>query len=283
MSAEQLAQQLEDLIISTSDNFASEVERIQGFIYNRIIGSLKDLELDADGYIIQNASNRKILYSTQDLVDELLPGEEFINLVSTSLTAIPQIEELNSEYFYGISKAFNPNKNFLKTLQSQTIESLETTLLQDGITASIKLPLMDILNQNVNTGGSFSGMLEQVRNFIKGNDELDGRLLSYSRGILRDTLFNYSRSYQQAMTADLKLEYYMYAGGVMDKTRPFCLERSGNFYHEDEIKSWAAQEWQGKRAGTTESSIFIYAGGYNCSHALVPVHKSIVPNEQLKK
>jgi hypothetical protein len=281
MSAQQLAEEIESLIISTSETFAAEVERLQGIVYNRIAVSLKELELDADGYILQNANNRRILYNAENLIDDLLPGEDLTHTVSNSLVAIPQIETLNETYFYGVSKSFNPNRNFLKALQGQTIERIEATMLQDGLTAAIKLPLKDILVQNVNTGGSFSGMLQQVRNFIQGDEDLDGRLLSYSRGILRDTLFTYSRSYQQAVTADLKLEYYMYSGGIIDKTRPFCAERSGNFYHESEIKKWADLDWQGKRAGTTESSIFIYCGGYNCAHSLVPVDKSIVPKESL--
>lgn len=283
MSAQQLAEEIENLIISTGETFAIEVDRLQSIVYNRLVNSLKELELDNDGFIIQNASNRKILFEAESIIDDLLPGEDLTRIVSNSLVAVPQIEALNEDYFYGISKSFNPNRNFLKVLQNQTIESMETHLLQDGLTASIKLPLRDILVQNVNTGGSFSGMLQQIRNFIAGDETLDGRLLSYSRGILRDTLFTYSRSFQQAITADLKLEYYMYAGGIIDKTRPFCAEKTGNFYHESDIKKWAARDWQGKRSGTTESSIFIYCGGYNCAHSLIPVDKSIVPKESLQK
>jgi hypothetical protein len=283
MSAQQLAEEIGNLIISTGELFSQEIDRLQSIIYNRLVTSLKELELDQDGFIIQNASNRRILAEAEGIIDELLPGDDLVRVVSNSLVAVPQIEALNEDYFYGVSKSFNPNRNFLKVLQAQTIEKIEANLLQDGLTAAIKLPLKDILVQNVNTGGSFSGILQQVRNFIAGDDDLDGRLMSYSRGILRDTLFDYSRAFQQSITADLKIEYYMYAGGIIDKTRPFCAERVGYFFHESEVKSWAKLDWQGKRANTTESSIFIYCGGYNCAHSLVPVDKSIVPKDQLKK
>lgn len=283
MSAQQLAEEIETLISSGIDLFSTEAERIQELIYNRLATSLKGLELDADGFILQTAANRRILYQAEEVIDDLLPGEAFTKTVSDILTLIPQIEALNADYFSGLSSKFKLNRQFLSLLQDQTIEKIEGTLLQDGLRFSIRQPLKDILNQNVNTGGQFSGMLQQVRNFIQGDDSLDGRLLSYSRGILRDTLFDYSRAFQQAVTADLKLEYYMYAGGVMDKTRPFCLERYGRYFHESEIKKWADQEWEGKRRGTTESSIFIYCGGYSCMHSLVPVDKSIVPKEDILK
>jgi hypothetical protein len=69
----------------------------------------------------------------------------------------------------------------------------------------------------------------------------------------------------------------------MDKTRPFCEERVGNFYHQKEIESWANIDWQGKRPGTTSSSIFIYCGGYNCRHSLIPVSETLVPKIDLDR
>lgn len=283
MSAQQLAEEIETLIGSGIDTFSVEVERIQNLIYNRLVAGLKDLELDDDGFILQSASNRRILQQAEQVVDDLLPGESFTKVVSDVLGIIPQIEALNADYFSGLSSKFKLNRQFLTALQDQTIEKIEGTLLQDGLRFAIRDPLKDILVQNVNTGGQFSGMLGQVRNYIHGDSSLDGRLISYSRGILRDTLFDYSRAFQQAVTVDLKLEYYMYAGGIMDKTRPFCAERAGRFFHESEIKKWADQEWEGKRRGTTESSIFVFCGGYNCAHSMVPVDKSIVPQEDLIK
>lgn len=283
MSAQQLAEDVETLIQSGVDIFADEAEMIQDAVYRQIVIAVKNLELDADGNILQTAANRRILSDAESLIDNLLPGTDFTKTVSDIVVLIPQIETLNADYFSEMSSKFKLNRQFLNLLQDQTIEKIEGTLLQDGLRFSIIDPLKDILSQNVNIGGQFSGMLQQVRNFISGDESLDGRLLSYSRGILRDTLFDYSRAFQQAVTADLKLEYFMYAGGLMDKSRPFCIARAGNFYHESEIKKWADQEWEGKRRGTTPSSIFIYCGGYNCSHSMIPVEKSIVPKESLIK
>jgi hypothetical protein len=279
MSAQQLAEEIESLILSSTEAFGVEVEILQGRIYSRLLGVLKDLELDPEGYIKQSTFNRRVLYDAENLINEYLPGESLPRLVSNVIGIIPEIDNLNNTYFEGVSSSFKSNRAFIKNLQLKTIETIESTLLQDGLTAAIKNPLLDILNLNVNTGGNFSGFLQQVRDFIQGNDELDGRTLSYSRTYLRDTLFNYSRAYQQSVTADLKLEFYSYSGGLMDKSREFCIERSGNFYHESEIKEWAKDEWRGKRQGTTESSIFIYCGGYNCTHSLIPVHESLVPKE----
>lgn len=283
MSASQLAEQIERDILSKVEEFSAEVDAFQGVLYNKILSVLKDLELDGEGYIIQSAANRRILYDAENLIYDLLPGENFTAIVSQALTVIPALDALNNEYFSSINPDFNPNRNFISSLQKQTIQSIEINLLQDGLTALVKNPLVGILNQNINSGGQFSGFLEQVQNYIKGNDEVEGRLLSYSRTYLSDALFDYHRAFQQAMVSDLKLLWYSYNGGVTDKTRPFCEERVGNFYHQKEIEQMALLDWKGKRPGTTASSIFIFCGGYNCRHSLIPVHDSIVPKEDKQR
>ncbi len=133
--------------------------------------------------------------------------------------------------------------------------------------------------QNVNSGGKFSGFIDQVRDYVVGNSEVESRAMSYTRTFIKDTLLTYSRTYQQAVTADLGLQYFLYSGGIMDTTRDFCEERSGNYYHKKEIEAWADLEWKGKKKGTTESSIFHFAGGWNCGHQIIPVSDLIVPQD----
>ncbi len=75
----------------------------------------------------------------------------------------------------------------------------------------------------------------------------------------------------------LGLKWYRYIGGVIKNTRDFCIERDGGYYDEEEIKSWADEDWDGKIDGTNEDTIFSYCGGWNCRHELIPVHESMVP------
>lgn len=283
MSARQLAEEIETLVAEAMEASGIAIDDFQKTLYNRLLRILKDLELDADGYIKQTNVNRRVLYDAENFIYENLPGKDLTGIVTQALKVIPGMDALNTEYFTGVSTSFSPNRAFVKSLQSQTIRSIESNLLQDGLTATIRTPLVNILYQNVNSGGQFSGFLQQLRDFIQGNEEVEGRLYSYSRTFLSDALFDYSRAYQQSMAADLGLKWYSYNGGVMDKTRPFCGERDGNLYHQSEIEKWAELDWKGKRPGTTKSSIFVYCGGYNCKHSPIPVSETIVPKEDLER
>lgn len=283
MTPERLANSIDGLIITANEKYASRISRVQNQLYDALIAKLKDVEVDNDGYIKQTAANRKVLREAQNVFDSTISNSIYEPALSDHLKVIPSINELNNDYFETISSAFKPNRVFIQSLQTSTIETLNTYILQDGLTAQIKLPLNEILNQNINSGGSYSGMVKQLETFIKGNNEVEGRLLRYTKTYVSDALFNYSRAYQQAVTSDLGLTWYLYSGGLMDKSRPFCVERAGKFYQEEEIKAWASLEWQGKNSLTTESSIFIYAAGHNCRHQIIPVSEILVPQEDLDR
>lgn len=284
MTPRELAERIDALTMAANEQFAGQIVGVQDQLYNSLIRVLKDVEIDSDGFILQSAANRKVLNEAIVVIDEsFAQGTPYVSSIEQHLAIIPAINELNKAYFETLSSSFMPNKQFIKSLQRQTIESLERSLLNDGLESQVKGPLMDILSRNINTGGSYTGFVKEVQDYVKGTPDLDGRLLSYSKGIVRDALTVYARSFQQSVVADLKLKWYLYAGGLMDSSRPFCIERKGKYYHESEIKQWAHLEWTGKMRGTTESSIFTFCGGYNCTDQLIPVHSSVVPKIDLDR
>ncbi len=283
MNPKDFASKLEDIILSSNGELLSALLDIQDKIYSRVLVRLKDLDVDDLGNIKQSAKNRAIAREAGNAFSQALKQSGYLREVETYISIIPKIDLQTENYFRSINDAFKPNRQFMASLQNQTIESLETQLFNEGLESQIKRPLLDILNQNINSGGQFSGFLDQVKTFIKGNAGIEGRIYKHVRVITMDALFNYARALQQSVTNDLGLVWYYYLGGLIDKSRDFCIERSDRYWHESEVKSWAALDWSGKRPDTTESSIFIYAGGYACRHSIVPVSDSVVPKADLER
>lgn len=290
MSPKNLADNIEGLIISANETFARMVILVQNKLYNDLVLILKGVEVDADGYVLQSAANRKILNEAIFKIDEsFAENTPYVNSLDEYLKTIPKIDALNAAYFETIKSGFVPNKNFIRSLQKQSIESIERGILNEGLESQIKGPLVDILNQNINTGGSFVGMVKQVQDYVIGNEKIEGHLLHYTKTYVRDALFSYSRSYQQAFTSDLGLVWYLFSGPVIpagkgsEGSRGWCLEKKGLYFHETEIKAWASEDWAGKKPGTTTSSMFINLGGWNCIDSLIPVHESVVPTSDLDR
>lgn len=278
MSPSELADRLETIISRAEERFGAAILDSQKMMYADMVVLLKDLQLDAEGYIRNSAANRKLIQRAGTLFNSSLETSGYYGAINQYVSNLQVISQANAIYFAAISESFSPNRQFISSLQRQTVEALESTLLNEGLAANVKQPLLSILNQNVNSGGSFSGMLDQVKSYIVGEGR-QGTLMRHARTWTADSLFNFSRSYQQAVSSDLGLEFYFYSGGVVKDSRDFCRERHDQYFHQKEIQAWAALDWQGKNPNTTESSIFIYAGGYSCRHSMIPVHKSVVPDE----
>lgn len=277
-----LGQKIESIIDNADSNFFRSVGITQQKIYDSFIELFRKLEVDSDGYIIPNAYNRSLFTKSSQVFNQAINRSGYNDAVNEFVGTISELDTANQDYFSSISDLFKPNRAFITSLQTQTISSLESAILNDGLKANIKTPLMNIISQNINSGGSYSGFLEQLRSNIIGMEN-EGKLLRYSRSILNDALFQYSRSYQQSVTDDIGLEFYLYSGGITKDTRDFCAEHSDQFYHQLEVEAWADEDWQGKIPGTTASSIFMFAGGYQCRHSIIPVDISIVPKEDVQR
>jgi hypothetical protein len=163
----------------------------------------------------------------------------------------------------------------------------------NGIDEAVLNPVFETLLTGIETKASYSDLLVSVTDSIVGTPNYDGRLLAYSRQLVTDTIGTTDRAFTEIIAADLGLEWYRYTGGLMDTTRCFCEKRNGKWYHKKEIESWGNKEnlgecntgkgWAGMNRATDSSTIFAYAGGYNCQHSILPVSEASVPIETLKE
>ena len=105
-----------------------------------------------------------------------------------------------------------------------------------------------------------------------------GSLERYSGQIATDSLNQYSRNYDQAVTSDLGLEWVWYSSGLKGTSRRYCKRRAGKYFHVKEMEASASLKWPGKIPNTNASNIQRYAGGYNCMHKYLPTVIEAVPD-----
>jgi len=237
---------------------------------------LKDLDTYRDGRIKRTKANLKVIRRINIALTNDVLTEIYLSRVGTFLNTFDKVEDLQTVYFKDAFKGYN-FKEIYDVIKTQSINNAKDLLLSGGIDTNLSQPVKQILNNNLLSGSNYSKMVEEVRNFMLGNDEIDGRLLSYTKQVTSDSLHIYSGVYNEAVSEDLGLEWVKYTGSVKDTTRPFCSTRAGKYYHKSEVEDWADKKWSGKMRGTNSENIFYYVGGYHCRHILVYVSESIVP------
>lgn len=283
MNPSDLADRINAITDRAQEYLEGAVTKTQQELFDSLQATLSGLDLDQNGLIRQSAANRKILQKAERIFDESVKGSGYYESLYQYAGALDSIAGVNEKYFSSIIENFTVDAHYLKSLQKTSISTIESMLANEGLESQLKQPLMQILNENINSGAGFSDMLRQVREFIVGGPDREGRLMRYSKQISRDTLFNFSSSMQESISQNAGMEWYVYSGSARKDSREFCAKRSGQYFHRKEIEGWASLSWAGKRAGTTKSTIYIYRGGYNCEHSMIPVSELVVPKDVIER
>lgn len=298
MKPEQLASSIDGIISKATENFIEGLEKSQVSAYTKLIGLVKELAIDSKGNIKKTAANIKILKGITKSMSDTLLTPKYKQRVGAFIKAYDKIEDEQLTYFQVIKEGYQASA-MLEVIKTQAIDSAITALTETGLETYFSQPIKDIIVRNITTGGSYSEFQEELRTFIIGNEEVDGRFLQYTKQITNDSISTYNAQYNQSVSEELGLVFYKYTGTEKDTTREFCRERKNKFFHIEEIKSWGEGEkccglswpskkegrayWPGMRKGTNKSNVMAFRGGYLCMHQLIAVSEGIVPKDVIDR
>lgn len=245
--------------------------------------ALKDLKLTSLGMVSNTAQNIMLVRKITDQLKGGLVTKEYIKALDNYLAAFNPVRQLNNKYFDVLNVNFVPNKARYTLISEQIIESTKETLDRGGVWGVVMKDINDLLRVNVGSGASYDEFIQTLTTQIGGTPQTLGYVEKYAKQIVTDSIMQYNRQMQSTISTDLGLEWYYYQGSLIKDSRPFCKERAGKYYHQKEVESWANKSWQGKFSGTDETTIFTYAGGYNCRHSIIPVSRAIVPKSDIER
>lgn len=265
------------ILDSTPAKFSSGVERVQASALREVLSLVKNLKVADDGKIYATKANMTVIGKIDQRLRELL-GTDYVPVVSLVTDAIDETAKLNRDYFKGMFDVSKP-LNGDRILENSRGAAFEQLLSDPALEASFYRPIREVLVNAVNVGATWGDIVQQLNLVITGDGKVDGRLLRYTKQIASDLVAVSDRTYSTALAITAKAEWFRYQGGLIEDSRPFCIERNGGYYHKDEVESWANETWAGQYRGTNAQNIFQWAGGYNCRHVLVPVSEIYVPDK----
>ena len=277
MSPEDYFDGVSSLITRKVDTFNTGVDSFEVGIYRRIVGVLKDLELNLDGTIKTSQINLRLLRRLRGDIEGIVINRTYIAKLDTFLGGFDQLKNINDRYLKTIASTQIPSKQLYKTLTNVSIEITKNSLLESGINQNLIDPIEKILIQNVSTGGNYNDLLESLKLDIMGSPERLGRFQRYTKQITTDSLNQFNANYNEVVSGDIGLEFYLYAGAIKTTTRSYCRTRAGKYYHVKEIKKEIPASWSGKIPDTNANNILIYRGGFNCGHLYTAVSALLVP------
>lgn len=282
--------QIVNVIQDNIDEFADSIEPIQRKLYNRVTSLLQGLTLDSDGFINRTQANMDIINDVKTELSSVVNYPAYQKNVAGIKSSLDDVTNLQTNYFGKISEdAKQPP--VMDSIVDNSFDTVLASLTEAGINENVVSAATDIVSNGITEGSSFSDMNEALKTFMVGNDKVDGKLLSYSKQIVSDTMHTTSRNYNSIMTEKLGLKWYRYVGALVTDSRPWCIAmEEKEFIHESELGKCCAGNIDGKqvsKAGlmpdTTKDNVVSRCGGYNCGHHLVPIPSEGVPTNIRRK
>jgi hypothetical protein len=269
-----------DRLESVPNAFLSAMERIQRNKF-REVASLIDVLDYSGGNLVVNEANLLRIEGIVEGLKDVLTGQEFESAVASLMDEFDEQAVLNFAYFEEIEPAFSIPEIATATVKQRQAATIADLL--DSTNQYLSNPTRSALSDAIQSGVSRQDLIDTLRIIVQGDDQIDGRLLRSTRLIVSDAFALNDAAVSEVIAQDLGLEWYLYTGGLMDSTRPFCKARNGKYFHRTEVESWANLTWNGKMPNTDSKTIFLTRGGYNCQHSLLPVSESIVPKKDVQR
>ncbi len=289
MGLEQLIKEKSNRLNDIPLKLQTTVIKQQKQVLDEILSLLNDLDVK-NGQIVISKENLRTIERISDDLKKVFLNDEYLKSVKEFAKEFDKQALLNNKVIdSGLGEISTPiaSEAYIQTAKKSSVTALVNT--SEFIT-----PIQTILENAVVNGASLKDTIDSIRTFATGNDQVDSKVLSYVKQISNDSFAIADRSYTSIISEYLDNDWYYYAGGEKQTTRCFCEQRVGNYYHYKEIEAWGKGEnlgecnigggkWAGQIAGTNESTIYSYLGGYNCMHSLIPVSESIVPDSDKER
>lgn len=238
---------------------AKQQRKLNNFLINTFMPSL-DIK---DGNIINNTNNLKKV-NTAAALKRYLKNVINESLLKAYIEGYENINK-NTASLYDLYEPTKATKERIFNRSDIMADGFLTELFDNN---EIQKEIQGTLRDAIATETKTSELKNLLTQQIKGTEEKMGALESFHYSQGRDSFQAHTRGLDVQFAKALKLNYFIYQGGVIKTTRDFCDERNGGTFTREEVEEWQGLTWQGKKDG---HNIFTDLGGYNCRHDLTPI------------
>lgn len=274
---------------SIPKDFTDSLMTFEKKVYNELLTLFDKLETK-NGKIV--VSKRNLLISQQIIADikKLFSGQDYVKILGSFIGEFDEQANINNAFF---KKEFGSvgDESILEAILTKNKQDALELLSGSSIDVNFINPVRTFLDNSIINNSSVIDLIDGIKSIAVTTEKNSGKLIQYSRQIANDTFAFNDRNYSKVISESLGAEWFKYAGGQVDSSRCFCIERHNKYYHKNEIEAWGdgknigvcrvGDHWAGAYKNTNSSNIFTVAGGYNCMHSILMVSLFKVPKDDI--
>lgn len=272
------------MISKDQENLIIEIEKLQAQlvadmdaalpkIFNQlsdeVVGLVSQLSLDPED---RAKTLRETITLKRKISDALVNNVAYQAAVGSVLVGFEKMAKITDDYMSLIIDGYDRKKDLYNAILRVNIDLTKNLLLGAGVRDNFGNAIQEVLKSYVSGVGTTPELQRTLRAFIKGGAGQKPFLERYIKQTTSDAVMVFNREYINSISEDLNVQYYLYAGVIVQDSRDFCIARTGRAFTRKQVEDWASLgKWQGRMPNTTKTTIFSYCGGYNCQHELYPI------------
>lgn len=272
----EISEERQFFIVQKESALASRTKKLQNDIFSRV----KDSVLSSINAKEQQLAVLKKLNVEERVIRDTLMSDFFLDLAKEMQTQFSMVDS----YFDEMMEDVN-NEKILENLLNR-IGYDGKKIVKGGLFDSFA---GDFSNLNavkqeavkaISAGIDMNAFVKDLRVRFLGADGKLGMIEGKAYNAIFDIYQQNDRSLTKEMSDLNKIKYFVYQGGLMDTSRPFCIKRNNQVYTKEQIESWKNLEFKGK---SKPYNPFIDAGGYNCRHTFDPISEELAEELGVQK
>lgn len=268
---QQRIEERERVITSLLSRLEKRVSQEQAEVLNAVLQNFVDkLETDENGKILSSAYNRSLMQNF-DTVFNKIAETTGVKTATEIASGASQILAVNKAYYQPFAegktqlnkigeKAQNTMRGWIGLDKDGKVKAngyLDTVIKSKPLRNVIKdMSMRAIVGQQ-----GWNETKTEIKEFLVGNQLKSGAFEKYYRNYVYDTYSHLDRAVAEQYANDLKLNFAIYEGGLMETSRKFCREHNGKVYHKEEIA-----QMKPEKAIPPNYNPFFDMGGYACRH-----------------
>jgi hypothetical protein len=134
-----------------------------------------------------------------------------------------------------------------------------------GRMAALRSRFHDYVIKAVSAGQKMNLFLKTARPLFVSTPDKESAFAAFYRKYAYDSVAQSLNSVSLHIADKRGLDSFLYKGGLVKDSRPFCVTHAGNVYTREDAARFDTMSWKGK---IPEVPFLIQVAGYNCRHLI---------------
>lgn len=253
---------------------ASNVSALQKKLYKRLFDRLIEALDTEAGAVLKNSRNLSLV-SEVDKIFKDFEGDMQV-LMKQVMADYNSVLGYNVKYFESFNNALFANvKKQVTIAMNARVGFASDGFTKDGFIDSFikdkavaRIVKQSVLGAVLN-GTPINTLTKSLNATITGTDKSNGIVDAHFRTYIYDSYSQFDRESNNQFSIGLDLNYAIYAGGLVDGSRDFCIVRNGKAFTREEIQAFGTS--RDKFGGYTNKSKGEFAGKWSPNQGIVYV------------